>query len=209
MPRIFMFLGGMKAPFVLFHSRDLGVHGSSIVQMCLSCLVDLNSDLHRLCCSLHGLARYFRTLHSGLGCWIDELQESQQQQPTLKLDDNFFLGLNPHSERANYFFVLARQVQQDCTQVVCSNKVAWKRLAPRHSHNLCVCCFVLLTRGWGRLEVSHVCMEWMANTHVLLCFFNPRVRKIRNEASSCPGIFSRTLRLKWRLLLLLLIQEIM
>ena len=29
---------------------------------------------------------------------------------------------------------------------------------------------------------------------VLLCFINPRVRKIRNEASSCPGIFSRTLR---------------
>jgi len=32
-------------------------------------------------------------------------------------------------------------------------------------------------------------------TRVLLCFINPRVRKIRNEASSCPGIFSRTLRL--------------
>jgi len=29
---------------------------------------------------------------------------------------------------------------------------------------------------------------------VLLCFINPRVRKIRNEASSCIGIFSRTLR---------------
>jgi len=29
---------------------------------------------------------------------------------------------------------------------------------------------------------------------VLLCFINPRVRKIRNEGSSCPGIFSRTLR---------------
>jgi len=28
---------------------------------------------------------------------------------------------------------------------------------------------------------------------VLLCFIDPRVRKIRNEASSCPGIFSRTL----------------
>jgi len=26
------------------------------------------------------------------------------------------------------------------------------------------------------------------------CFIDPRVRKIRNEASSCPGIFSRTLR---------------
>ena len=29
---------------------------------------------------------------------------------------------------------------------------------------------------------------------VLLCFIDPRVRKIRNEASSWPGIFSRTLR---------------
>ena len=29
---------------------------------------------------------------------------------------------------------------------------------------------------------------------VLLCFIDPRVRKIRNEDSSCPGIFSRTLR---------------
>jgi len=29
---------------------------------------------------------------------------------------------------------------------------------------------------------------------VLLCFINPRVRRIRKEASSCPGIFSRTLR---------------
>jgi len=29
---------------------------------------------------------------------------------------------------------------------------------------------------------------------VLLCFIDPRVGKIRNEAYSCPGIFSRTLR---------------
>jgi len=29
---------------------------------------------------------------------------------------------------------------------------------------------------------------------VLLCFFDPRVRKIRNEASRCPWNFSRTLR---------------
>ena len=29
---------------------------------------------------------------------------------------------------------------------------------------------------------------------MLLCFIDPRVRKIRKEASSCPGIFSRTLR---------------
>ena len=28
---------------------------------------------------------------------------------------------------------------------------------------------------------------------MLLCFIDPRVRKIRNEASSCLGIFSRTL----------------
>jgi len=30
--------------------------------------------------------------------------------------------------------------------------------------------------------------------NVLLCFIDPRAGKIRNEASSCPGIFSRTLR---------------
>jgi len=29
---------------------------------------------------------------------------------------------------------------------------------------------------------------------VLICFIDPRVRKNKNEASSCPGIFSRTLR---------------
>ena len=29
---------------------------------------------------------------------------------------------------------------------------------------------------------------------VLLCFVDPRVRKIRNEASGCPSIFFRTLR---------------
>jgi len=29
---------------------------------------------------------------------------------------------------------------------------------------------------------------------VLLCFIDPRVRRIRSEASSCPGIFSGTLR---------------
>jgi len=29
---------------------------------------------------------------------------------------------------------------------------------------------------------------------MLSCFIDPRVRKIRNEVSSCPGIFSRTLR---------------
>jgi len=44
------------------------------------------------------------------------------------------------------------------------------------------------------LELLQV--EWpKKKTHfgVLLCFIDPRVKKIRNEASSCPGIFSRTL----------------
>jgi len=36
--------------------------------------------------------------------------------------------------------------------------------------------------------------EWVKLPTVLLCFIDPRVRKIRNEASSCLGIFSRTLR---------------
>jgi len=36
--------------------------------------------------------------------------------------------------------------------------------------------------------------EAWENKCVLLCFIDPRVRKIRNEAWSCPGIFSRTLR---------------
>jgi len=55
-PRIFIVLEGMKAAlkFVLSPSRDLGVRGASIVQCGLSCLVDLNSDLYRLCGSLHG-----------------------------------------------------------------------------------------------------------------------------------------------------------
>jgi len=34
----------------------------------------------------------------------------------------------------------------------------------------------------------------LAEVCVLICFIDPRVRKIRNEASSCPGIFARTLR---------------
>ena len=41
---------------------------------------------------------------------------------------------------------------------------------------------------------------------VVLCFINSRVRKIRNEASSCPGIFSRTLRV---LLLLFFMKPIL
>ena len=48
------FSGGMKAAFVRPPPRDLGVHGASIVCCGLSCLVDLNSDLYRLCGSLHG-----------------------------------------------------------------------------------------------------------------------------------------------------------
>ena len=35
---------------------------------------------------------------------------------------------------------------------------------------------------------------WTNFRRVLLCFIDPRVRKIRTEAFSCPGIFSRTLR---------------
>ena len=37
-------------------------------------------------------------------------------------------------------------------------------------------------------------LSWVVQTVVLLCFIDPRVRKIRNEPSSCPGILSRTLR---------------
>ena len=43
-------------------------------------------------------------------------------------------------------------------------------------------------------EVNTRQVDGLACTHVLLCFIDPRVRKIRNEASSCPEIFSRTLR---------------
>ena len=55
-PRIFLVLRGMKAAFASVRPppRDLGVRGASIVQCGLSCLVDLNSDLYRLCGSLHG-----------------------------------------------------------------------------------------------------------------------------------------------------------
>ena len=54
-----MALGGMKAAFVRAPPRDLGVRGASIVWCGLSCLVDLNSDLYRLCGSLHGLDTFF------------------------------------------------------------------------------------------------------------------------------------------------------
>jgi len=39
--------------------RDLGVRGASIVRCGLSCLVDLNSDLYRLCGSLYGLDTFW------------------------------------------------------------------------------------------------------------------------------------------------------
>ena len=39
--------------------RDLGERGASIVRCGLSCLVDLNSDLYRLCGSLHGLDTFW------------------------------------------------------------------------------------------------------------------------------------------------------
>jgi len=38
-----------------------------------------------------------------------------------------------------------------------------------------------------------VCVCAHAYACVLLCFIDQRVRKIRNEASSCLGVFSRTL----------------
>jgi len=61
-----MFLGGMKAPLVPFHSRDIGVRSTSTVRMYLSCLVDLNSDLYRLCGSIHGLDTFWAR------GWFDE-----------------------------------------------------------------------------------------------------------------------------------------
>ena len=58
-----MVLRGMKTAFVHPPPRDLGVRGASIVQCGLSCLVDLNSDLYRLCGSFHGLDTFW-----ALGC---------------------------------------------------------------------------------------------------------------------------------------------
>ena len=49
-----MVLGGMEAAFVPSPPRDLGVRVASIVRCGQSCLVDLNSDLYRLCGSLQG-----------------------------------------------------------------------------------------------------------------------------------------------------------
>jgi len=58
LPRIFMFLGGMKVQFLRFPGACC-VCGASIVQMSLSCLVDLNSDFYRLRGSLHGLDSFW------------------------------------------------------------------------------------------------------------------------------------------------------
>jgi len=47
-------------------------------------------------------------------------------------------------------------------------------------------------RDWNWLSTLRLSGWWV---HVvLLCFIHQRVRKIRNKASSCAGIFSRTLR---------------
>jgi len=54
-----MVLGDMKAVLVRPPPRDLAVRGASIVQCGLLCLVDLNSDLYRLCGSLHGLNTFW------------------------------------------------------------------------------------------------------------------------------------------------------
>jgi len=48
-----------------------------------------------------------------------------------------------------------------------------------------------------RLRAQRICFRYFICAfvcYVLLCSINSRVRKIRNEASSCTGIFSRTLR---------------
>jgi len=63
------------------------------------------------------------------------------------------------------------------------------------------CCFVVLTRRkintlYPRVSTRSSLLGALQSLRpqmsVLLCCINPRVRKIRNEASSCPGIFSRT-----------------
>jgi len=72
----------------------------------------------------------------------------------------------------------------------------------------------LLTREWGRLDTARppvalgssselsafsmsLAVVSFAFTTVLLCLIDSRVKKIRYEASSCPGIFSRTLRFEY------------
>ena len=54
-----MVLGGMKVAFARPPPRDLGVRGASIVRCGHSCLVDLISDLYRLCGSLHGPDKFW------------------------------------------------------------------------------------------------------------------------------------------------------
>ena len=43
---------------------------------------------------------------------------------------------------------------------------------------------------WHESVVSWIKNVTRVNPCVLLCFIDPRVGKIRNEASSCPGVFS-------------------
>jgi len=65
---------------------------------------------------------------------------------------------------------------------------------PRQSdRRLTGCCFILLTRGWARLETRP--KKLMLSTPVLivchgvlLCFIDPRVRNLRHEASSHPRV---------------------
>ena len=64
---------------------------------------------------------------------------------------------------------LARQVHQERTQVVCSNKVAQKRLTPRHSRN---------HDGPGFEVDVLVCWEWIEESEIIvkdLLFFESRV----------------------------------
>jgi len=67
----------------------------------------------------------------------------------------------------------------------------WRGRVEGEEGDDCFFCFVLLLTlldtGIGRLPGADA-------GGVLLCLIDPRVRKMRNEASSCPGIFSRTLR---------------
>ena len=60
------------------------------------------------------------------------------------------------------------------------------RLTFSHAVQIPISFFGLIWISWFSYFRKTVC--------VLLCFIDQRVRKIRNEASSCPDIFSRTLR---------------
>jgi len=61
-----------------------------------------------------------------------------------------------------------------------------RNLTSHLSRSKCPQNFKTSVEPWSSLSVSRA--------SVLFCFIDPRVRKIRNEASSCPGIFSGTLR---------------